>query len=55
MKEPIQIFAVVIRYPHIDFYEYDTFFFDEEEAIKRMNFLQKYNSGKVFLQEEWVS
>lgn len=47
----MKVFAVVIYYPHVDFPEIDTLWEDEDDAIQRATFIEKYSRGAVFLQE----
>ena len=56
MDEPTQVYAVYMYYPHIDYAELDTLWYDEEEAIKRSEFISKYDKsgGKPRVELEFI-
>ena len=55
MDEPTQVYVVYVYYPHIDYAELDTLWYDIEEATKRCEFVSKHSkSGKPRVELEWI-
>lgn len=54
-NEPLQIYAVYVYYPYIEYPKLDSLWYDEEDAEKRLSFISKHNSScEPRIEFEWV-